>query len=356
MRKLSLIGIGVLLTLATYAQKFDLGTINGANYQICIPDNWNQGLIMYAHGYENIGEETEEFEEEVNEFMEIFTSRGFAFAASAYKKQGLVIKDGIEDTEALRSYFEHSYGKPETCIITGHSMGGIITLATIEKYPVEYDGALPLCGWLAPLPSLVKHVLDMLVTYDYLFDENTGEIVTGKEFTDIEEVQKKLNEKPDLARLYAEHFRLKESDLAEVIDFGQYTLKETSSWLGGLPVGNVETIYNGFGDNDENLNRNIRRYHASPGAAEYFIQYHTPTGLISDPVLALHTTYDELVPVDNYRYYETATQIRGTQDLYAQQYVVRDGHCNFTEEETGEVLDKLLLWIREGKKPEITYY
>ena len=45
--------------------------------------------------------------------MEIFTSHGFAYAASAYKRQGLVIKDGIEDSEALRSYFELKYGKPD---------------------------------------------------------------------------------------------------------------------------------------------------------------------------------------------------------------------------------------------------
>ena len=354
MRKGSIVILLLLLPIAGFSQKFDLGEINGANYLICIPDDWNQGLIMYAHGYESIGEETEPFEEKVNEFVEIFTSRGFAFAASAYKRQGLVIKDGIEDTEALRSYFELNYGKPEICIITGHSMGGIITLATIENYPSEYNGAMPMCGWLAPVHSLMKNVLDMLVTYDYLFDDNNGEILTG-EFIEPDTIREKLGKKPELTRLFAEHFRIREADLPEMIGFNQYTFKETVGWMGGIPVGNTGTIYSGFGDNDSALNRNLLRYPTDPEAEAYAVQYNTPTGRITDPVLALHTTYDPVVSVYSYRYYEEATAIRQTGDLFVQQYVVRDGHCYFTEEETGNALDQLLLWIREGKRPEPIY-
>jgi hypothetical protein len=111
----------LLIPQAGLSQSFDLGEINSAEYKIYIPKDWNKGLVMYAHGYEEIGEESEIISDEVDEFMEVFTSRGFAFAASAYKRQGLVIKDGIDDTEALRSYFEMKYGKPELCLITGHS-------------------------------------------------------------------------------------------------------------------------------------------------------------------------------------------------------------------------------------------
>jgi dienelactone hydrolase len=354
MKKISAIVLWLLLPMAGFSQKFDLGTINGANYQICIPENWNHGLVMYAHGYEIIGEETEPFEEEVNEFMEIFTSRGFAFAASAYKRQGLVIKDGIEDTEALRSYFEMNYGSPETCIITGHSMGGIITLATIERYPSEYDGALPLCGWLAPVHTLFKNILDMLVTFDYLFGNNSGELISG-EPVEAQIIQKKLDQKPEMTTLFAEHFKIRKGDLAEMIAFNQYAFIETVGWMGGLPMGNTQTIYSGFGDMDKALNRKVLRYGADPDAELLAIQYHTPTGKIKDPVLALHTTYDQIIPVYNYTYYEEATTLQQTGDLYVQQYVVRDGHCFFSLEETADALDQLLLWIKEGKRPETKY-
>jgi hypothetical protein len=352
---MTVISLLVFLPRPGFTQSFDLGEINSAKYKIYIPENWNKGLVMYAHGYEDIGENSEIISREVDEFMEVFTSRGFAFAASAYKHQGLIIKDGIEDTEALRSYFEMTYGKPEVCLVTGHSMGGIISLATIEKFPSEYDGALPLCGWLAPVYSLLKYGLDLLVTYDYLFAENDGRLIEGGESIEIEQIQKRINKNPQLAILFAEHFRMKEEDLPDMIGFYHFVLKETSGWSGGLPVGNVNTIYSGFGDNDPKLNRDIRRYNASDEAKEYFIRYHTPTGLLYDPVIALHTTYDEILPVFNYEYYEHLTEIKFTSDLYVQQYVIRDGHCNFTTEEVADTFDKLLRWIEEGVRPASEY-
>lgn len=355
MKNLSIMACTLILSLSGYSQKFDLGKINGADYFICIPENWNGGLLMYAHGYISMDEETEPFVKEVNDFVEIFTSRGFAYAYSAYRRKGLVLKEGVEDTEALRSYFESTYGIAETTIITGHSMGGMITIATIERYPAEYDGAMPLCGWLAPAHSLFKNVLDMLVTYDYLFGDNNGEIVTGDQVIEADIIRERLEQKPELARLYGEHFRIRIADLAEMIEFNQFVSKETVGWLGGLPVGNLLTIYSGFGDRDTSLNKNVLRYAKDPEASEYTILYNTPSGMISDPVLALHTTYDALLPVYNYSYYEQITEIRQTSDLYMQQYVVRDGHCYFSLEETGEAFDQLLNWIETGKRPELIY-
>jgi hypothetical protein len=234
-------------------------------------------------------------------------------------------------------------------------MGGMISLATIEKYPSEYDGALPLCGWLAPVYTLLKYGLDLLVTYDYLFGENDGNIMSGEDYIEIEEISERINSNPDVAVLFAEHFRMKREDLAEMIGFYQFVLKETVGWSGGLPAGNINTIYSGFSDNDVKLNRDIRRYEASEKAKEYFIQYGTPTGLLRDPVIALHTTYDEILPVFNYEYYEHLTEINFTSNMYLQRYVIRDGHCNFTTAEVAESFDHLLLWINQGVRPYQEY-
>ncbi|MEE9463467.1 MAG: hypothetical protein V3V53_16635 [Bacteroidales bacterium] len=352
---LSILGLICWFPYVGHSQTYDLGEINSARYKIYIPADWNGGLVIYAHGYEEIGEEVEGYSREVDDFMEIFTSHGFAYAESAYKRQGLIIKDGIEDSEALRSYFELRYGKPDICIITGHSMGGIISLAVIEKYPAEYDGALPLCGWLSPVYSLLKNGLDMLATYDYLFGKNDGEIVIGSDYIDTESIQENLSRKPDLSGLFAEHFSVRMDDIADVIAFNQLVFKESTTWLGGLPAGNIQTIYDGFGSDDQALNREILRYAADPGAKEYYIKYYTPTGILSDPVLALHTIYDEILPVYNYQYYEQLTEIRRTGDYYVQVYVVRDGHCEFTTGDVADAFDQLLQWIREGQRPGSVY-
>jgi pimeloyl-ACP methyl ester carboxylesterase len=360
----------LILSTAVYGQSSEEGEINGAPYQIIIPENWNKGLVMYAHGYEETdeykgedeaGEELEGSESEEDggneeEFHDIFTNRGYAVAFSEFRKKGVVVKEGIEDTEALRAYFEMKYGKPEISIMTGHSMGGIISIATIEKYSNEYDGAMPLCGWLAPFSLLSKRFLDMLVTFDYFFADNSGELVTGKELVSYEKIEALIavgNE--HFINTYCEHFRIKAGDLADVIYFGQITLKETAKNRGGLAIGNLQTIYDGFGFQDDEINRKIRRYAADPYTAEHFINYNTTTGKIADPVLALHTTYDELIPASNYDVYEQLINYQNSSELYQQRYVVRDGHCNFTNEEVGDTFDQLIKWISTGQKPELKY-
>ena len=190
----------------------------------------------------------------------------------------------------------------------------------------------------------------MLVIYDFLFAENSGKIVTGDKIISEELIRENLDSKPELAALYAEHFNLKAEQLAEIIGFYQSVLIETRDWLKGRPVGNQETIYSGFGFIDDSLNIKVKRYSANPAAREYFIQYYTPTGEILDPVIALHTNYDGILPVNNYKYYEQLTKIKYTDSLYSQNYVIRDGHCNFTIEEIGNYFDKLIRWIEDRKK------
>ena len=244
-----------------WSQQFDIGELENARYKIYIPENWNGGLVMYAHGYESIGEEGEIFDEVIDDFMQIFTSRGFAYAASNFRRQGLIIKDGIDDTEALRAYFSKKYGNPNLCFITGHSMGGIISLASVEKFPAFYDGALPLCGWLAPVYSLMRRALDILVIYDYLFAKNNGRILDEKAFIEQDRIKAQIDKKQKLATLFGTHFMIKADHLAEVISFNQFVIKEIISWLGGLPSGNIQTIYSGFGDLDEHINKNLSLIH-----------------------------------------------------------------------------------------------
>ena len=334
-----------------WSQQFDIGELENARYKIFIPENWNGGLVMYAHGYESIGEEGEIFDEVIDDFMQIFTSRGFAYAASNFRRQGLIIKDGIDDTEALRAYFSKKYGKPNLCFITGHSMGGIISLASVEKFPAFYDGALPLCGWLAPVYSLMKRALDMLVIYDYLFAKNNGRILDEKAFIEQDRIKAQIDKKQKLATLFGTHFMIKVDHLAEVISFNQFVIKEIISWLGGLPSGNIQTIYSGFGDLDERINKNVKRYEANSFAEEYYIQNYSPTGELFDPVLALHTTYDELLPVSNYEYYEQVTKIKHSSHYYAQQYIMAKGHCEFSISDIDKSFDQLLAWIEDGKHP-----
>ena len=69
----------------------------------------------------------------------------------------------------LRRHFIARYGRPDSTFVTGHSMGGLITLATIEGRPRDYHGALPLCGVLSPSLEWMRTMFDLLVSFDYLY-------------------------------------------------------------------------------------------------------------------------------------------------------------------------------------------
>jgi hypothetical protein len=214
---------------------------------------------------------------------------------------------------------------------------------------------MPLCGWLAPVYRLFANTLDLLATYDYLFGKNNGDPVIGPVLLTPEDFESGLNQNKQLAELYAEHFRIKRVDLAEVLTFFHMAVKESNKRYGGLAVGNTYTIYDGFGYIDDSLNKNIKRYAANPEAQQYVSSYYTPTGKLNDPVMALHTTYDELLPPSNYDQYQQLLLNQNSGSLFHQSYVVRNGHCYFTNNEVGNAFDQLIQWINSGVKPDPKY-
>jgi pimeloyl-ACP methyl ester carboxylesterase len=330
-------------------------TLNGAPFQIEVPANWNKVLVLYCHGYQLAGTRANLKDPKLNLLRSAFVTRGFAFALSGYREQGWAVKEAIEDTEALRRHFIKKYGQPRETFIMGHSMGAVVTLATIEKYPDSYQGALPLCGPLdVILNGFQERIFDMLVTFDYLFPGSIGPLVkiTGISILDRKKVKAALDAAPEKAAMFARRYQIATvNELPGVLAFFYELNRELQKRARGNPFDNRDTIYDGFDDNAE-INRGIKRYAADPQAREYLRQYYTPTGRVSDPVLTLHTTYDQLIPGRYVSAYDGIARLAGTQDLFVARYVVARGHCNFTLPQTMSAFDELLNWARNGKKPE----
>ena len=74
-------------------------------------------------------------------------------------------------------------------------------------------------------------------------------------------------------------------------------------------------------------------------------------GDLRRPLLALHTTYDPLVPASTAGYYDELTRRLGVGEHFVQQYVDRDGHCNITPEQVGMAFDELTGWVNSGARP-----
>jgi pimeloyl-ACP methyl ester carboxylesterase len=346
--------ISLVLSTSAFAQdnKVENGTINGANFRIEVPAHWNNGLVMYCHGYALAGSTPNL--DGGKPLREVFLSRGFAVAQSAYSVQGWAVKEAVEDTEALRKYFVAKYGAPKETIVLGHSMGGVITLATIEKYPEVYDGALPMCGPLnVSLNGLQDRVFDMLVTFDYLFPNVVGALTNLPKGARLDQAKVKaaIEAAPDKAALFAKRYSIEAKDLPGTLAFWYEINRELQARTGGNPFDNRNTIYDGF-DDDVAVNRGVKRYAADAKAREYLRQHYAPTGRISDPVLTIHTTYDPLIPGRYISEYNAIANVAGTQDLFVAKFVVAKGHCTFTPAQTGTAFDELLKWGREKKRPD----
>jgi pimeloyl-ACP methyl ester carboxylesterase len=335
----------------TPAGKVESGAINGAAFRIELPGDWNKGLVMYAHGYRMVGDRAWNPDAgQAKLLRDVFLSRGFAFAESGYSADGWAVKEGIEDTEALRRYFVAKYGKPSETYITGHSMGGHITIATIERYPEAYQGAMPMCGPLGPAVDFLNNGLfDMLVTFEALFPNTIGSPYEPSLAT-AAKVKAAITAQPERAARYAQRFSRPVSDLPGVLAFFQAIAAEIKQRAGGEPFDNRNRIYTGFGD-DAALNRTVKRYTADPAAREYVREYATPTGRTADPVLAIHTTTDPLVLGTDVSAYEVPAALAGTSDRFVARFVEARGHCNFTAAQTGTAFDALLAWARDGKRP-----
>ena len=100
----------LLLSNAAFSQKTttrDTGTLNGAAYEITVPTNWNKKLVMYAHGYESTLLPKGIVKPAAA--VQVFSERGFAVARSSYSRTGWALPEGVEETEALRQFFEKKY-------------------------------------------------------------------------------------------------------------------------------------------------------------------------------------------------------------------------------------------------------
>jgi hypothetical protein len=137
------------------------GTLDGAAYEIVLPDKWNGTLLIYSHGYRNAAPIPPDFapvstapepapgwsggQKDVGEAL---LAQGYALAGSAYKSNGWAVADGVAAGQQLYDFFSANVAKPNRVYAWGDSLGGLITAQLAQQSP-WVNGAAPLCGALA---------------------------------------------------------------------------------------------------------------------------------------------------------------------------------------------------------------
>ncbi len=357
MTRSRLLFVVLWMCMAVHA-KTEIGKLQGAEFRIDVPGNWNHGLVVYYHGYsaENHGVGYDE-KKPLDPALAIFTKAGYALIQSGYSQGGWALKQAVPETEALRRYFIDKYEKPKETYVAGHSMGGLLTVMTIEQSPENYVAGLDLCGAVSEAPSLLSRAFDLRVLFDYYFPAelpNPAKVPGSYEASEKlgQRVGTLLQSKPQAAAALRRFGGVHDNrDLTNDLLFGTWVLKDIERRAGGNPFDNRNTIYTGTTD-DNALNDHVRRYASDPGALSYIQRYYTPTGHLTRPVLAIHTTYDPLVSPGVPSAYAQLTRTAGSGDRFVVQYVEHDGHCNITPEEIERGFAELRQWKDKGVAPE----
>ena len=390
------------------------GDLEGASYEIQIPDEWNGTLLLWSHGYRQArpappGFEPVSTEAEsapTDEVAEALLGNGYALAGSAYRSNGWAVADAVEDQSTLYDFFVQNAGEPERVVVWGASLGGLITQTLAEQ--VDWaDAAVPYCGVLGGTVDNFDVALDASVAFKALIDPQLK--VTG--YSSFEEAVAEwtravraletsvgdLSEGParirtiaamvdapaqtqnqDGASLSSEIAAYGEA-LATALGYSTFVRYELEQRAGGNPSQNLDADYSLRVDLDEfsridslsggraqeliDLVEAVPKVAADPGARARAAELGQPTGDLSVPTLAVHTAADPLVIVQNQTLFGDRVADNGDTDSLKQLVTVAPrsftppaeygaGHCVFTTSEwvAGPVL--MSQWLDTGTAPE----
>ena len=246
-------------------------------------------------------------------------------------------------------------------IVAGGSMGGALVVATLELNPRPYAGGLDLCGSVGPSDLASQRRFAWRAAFDFYFPNVLPSLVPGPADFQItpamhRRVSEAIHANPNAATAMRNLMGLhSDRDLADDMVYFNYFLTDMQHKAGGNPFDNQNFLYTNTALNasasDDMLNDGVRRYAADPRARDYLMHHYTPSGRLSHPMLALHTTYDPRIPGSTLAVYAEEVAEAGFSLNLVQQYVHRDGHCTFTQEEVGRTFDELIEWIHTGRRP-----
>lgn len=359
---------GAGFTALTGAQA-ENGTLNGSLYRMEVPNNWNGGLVMYAHGYNGEGGQLSVSNPSIRQHL---IAGGYAWAASSYRANGYRPDYGVDDTLALRDLFIQKHGQPRWTILEGTSMGGHVLTASLEQHPGVYQAALAECGALTGIGEL-DYLAAFAAAGEYIGQVNLFDAPDAREF--LRRITQEWLPAVGLGQSPTERGRAFQSaakylmggelpywsqGLAErVTQALNLILLADPNRSSTVPGRDVDTnairyqIDPGLAVTSDELNQNVRRFTAAPGARSAADNpvFAEMTGRISVPVLSLHTTGDAFVPFSVEQEYRRKVDAAGAGDLLVQRGIRRPNHCQFETPELNRAFDDLVQWLEKGVKP-----
>lgn len=343
------------------------GEINGAAYEIVMPETWNGTLLLYSHGYRP----AEPFPPNFNPVVttpvpvpgwdsgdkalgEALLERGFALAGSSYASNGWAVEDGVRAGEEVYAFFTEQIGAPKRVYVWGDSLGGLITQTLAEK--VDWvDGAAPLCGVMAGLEPNIGLSLDTAYSVQQLlfpemeiasYDSYEDALTSWEGAASILIESARDQDTDAIARIFTvaamvdaptQTFTYDGTSIVSTVSgtieslltalaYGTVGRQEIDARYGGNVVGNVDSAYaerldqaeresidaiggEGAADRFVAILDNGPRVEADPAAQAAALERGgDPSGAVKVPTITLHTKADPLVIVQNQTFFRDRYQ------------------------------------------------
>lgn len=115
---------------------------SGALYTIAKPVRWNGRVLLLAHGYRPDEQPLHASLHESKPPVRTLLDQGWLVATTSYRRNGVILKDAMDDLDTLRRHIAAVSGPPERVYLLGETMGGAIVTRLIESMPDDYAGAV----------------------------------------------------------------------------------------------------------------------------------------------------------------------------------------------------------------------
>lgn len=392
------------------------GTIDGAQYRVETPEDWNGTLLLFSHGYVPAGlipPGQEPPPAMTNRPMpngqsseQWLLDHGYALAASNYKGiTGYQVQQGARDQLKLLDWFEREIGTPERTISTGQSLGGVLAVKLASENPSRFDGVATFCAEYDPI-SQFNSVLDLTYAIVRLLDPAEEiDLVHPRSFDDAwadlmalhAAVDKAFQTSDGRAKLaligslnnisgwYSARYPEPTND-REFLDqqkewvkwaygllgtVGRIDLEDRAggnpSWNTGIDYRHQfhksaqgERVRRAYAHADQaSLKADLARLNSGPRiaadrAAVQFLRPDIASGHLRVPTLTLHSTGDGGAIVDQERWYAEQARRHGSAHLLRNTWVERGGHCTISGAEEIVAIQSLERRIESGRWPNLS--